>query len=184
MVGLGDLPGGFFRGWALAVNADGTVIVGQSYSDSGREAFRWTDATGMVGLGDLPGGDFESGAWAVSVDGSIVAGSGSTALGGEAFIWDAVNGMRNLNEVLVSEYGMDLGGCFLTGVDGVSADGRRLAGTAINPQQHGEAYRLTLPKATRGCGFGVGTPALAFSWCVCLVWLSALKRQHRHHQSH
>ena len=36
----------------------GSVVVGRSESTSGREAFRWTQETGMVGLGDLAGDFF------------------------------------------------------------------------------------------------------------------------------
>ena len=58
---LGSLPsGGIFYSDAADVSADGSVVVGGSFSASGREAFRWTASTGMVGLGDLPDGDFIS----------------------------------------------------------------------------------------------------------------------------
>src|SRR5262245_37489475 len=69
---LGDLPGGQFASRANDVSADGSVIVGSSYSASGLEAFRWTSGGGMVGLGDLPGGSFGSAASGVSADGSVV----------------------------------------------------------------------------------------------------------------
>jgi probable HAF family extracellular repeat protein len=58
--GLGDLPGVVSLALATGVSADGSVVVGNSQSANGLEAFRWTQATGMVGLGDLPGGDFRS----------------------------------------------------------------------------------------------------------------------------
>jgi probable HAF family extracellular repeat protein len=60
-MGLGDLPGGFVTSEALAVSADGLVIVGRSRSASGIEAFRWENGV-MTGLGDLPGGRFQSSA--------------------------------------------------------------------------------------------------------------------------
>lgn len=48
--GLGDLPGGNIFSQAAGVSADGSVVVGQSNSASGGEAFRWTAGGGMVGL--------------------------------------------------------------------------------------------------------------------------------------
>jgi probable HAF family extracellular repeat protein len=97
MVGLGDLPGGAFRSYAYDVSADGSVVVGGSFSTSGFEAFRWTQTGGMVGLGDLPGGGFESIARAVSADGSVVVGGSTTAAGGKAFRWTQAIGMVELD---------------------------------------------------------------------------------------
>jgi probable HAF family extracellular repeat protein len=42
--GLSDLPGGSFASYALAVSADGSVVVGWGTHDSNGEAFRWTQA--------------------------------------------------------------------------------------------------------------------------------------------
>ena len=81
MTGLGDLAGGLLLSAALAVTPDGSVVVGDSTSASGNEAFRWTAEGGMVGLGDLTGGDFFSRANAVSADGSIVVGESVVADG-------------------------------------------------------------------------------------------------------
>jgi probable HAF family extracellular repeat protein len=54
--GLGFLPGGTFS-FAFGVNADGTVVVGNSNAAGlTTEAFRWAQAGGMAGLGFLPGG--------------------------------------------------------------------------------------------------------------------------------
>ena len=52
----GDLVGGIFASSALGVSATGLVVVGESESTSGTQAFRWTSGGGIVGLGDLPGG--------------------------------------------------------------------------------------------------------------------------------
>src|SRR5688572_5837591 len=71
---LGDLDGGIFDSIATAVSADGSTVVGYSFSTSGFEAFRWTSGGGMVGLGDLPGGAFRSEAHGVSADGSVIVG--------------------------------------------------------------------------------------------------------------
>ena len=58
------------------------MVVGDSNSANGVEAFRWTAATGMVGLGDLSGGTFLSAALGISGNGLVVVGS-SFAVSGE-----------------------------------------------------------------------------------------------------
>lgn len=40
LVGLGDLPGGIFFSQANGISADGSVVVGETESASGFEAFR------------------------------------------------------------------------------------------------------------------------------------------------
>jgi uncharacterized membrane protein len=39
MLGLGDLPGGDLESSAANVSADGSVVVGRGYGESGTEAF-------------------------------------------------------------------------------------------------------------------------------------------------
>ena len=51
--GLGFLPGNTYSA-AIAVNANGTVVVGTSSTAVRGQGFRWTAAGGMVGLGYLP----------------------------------------------------------------------------------------------------------------------------------
>jgi probable HAF family extracellular repeat protein len=111
MVGLGVLPGGDQDGnpesLALAVSADGAVVVGQSDGELAIEpgrvwtlAFRWTASTGMVALGLLPGLPPTAGKTSrandVSGDGSVIVGS---AAGGRAFRWTAEEGMVDLGSV-------------------------------------------------------------------------------------
>jgi probable HAF family extracellular repeat protein len=85
---------------ALAVSADGKVVVGDSRSVASvslGEAFRWTQTSGMVGLGDLPGGQFASQAFDVSANGSVVVGrSESGQFNFEAFRWTQATGMLGL----------------------------------------------------------------------------------------
>lgn len=81
MVGLGDLPGGPFRSFALGVSTNGEVVVGESLTvgELGQinyGAMYWTEKTGMVGLGDFPGGTFASSAAAISGDGRTIVGFG------------------------------------------------------------------------------------------------------------
>ncbi len=151
MVGLGDLPDGFFSSIAYGISADGSVIVGQGNSADGPEAFRWTQVDGMVGLGDLPGGGFGSTALATSADGSVVVGYGTSTIGTEAFYWTQAGGMKSLAEILTAN-GVDLTGWTLQRAEGVSADGSVVVGLAVNG---GNSLAFI---ATLGSDPGVTTP--------------------------
>ncbi|RMD79067.1 MAG: PEP-CTERM sorting domain-containing protein, partial [Gammaproteobacteria bacterium] len=149
MVSLGQLPALPHGSGAFAISSDGSVVVGWSWSGSGGiEAFRWDAGTGMVGLGDLPGGTFFSQARAVSGDGSVVVGEGHSDNGQEAFIWDAKSGMRRLADVLVSDYGLDLGGFVLRSALGISGDGQVIVGCGINGAGQEEAWIASLRGAS------------------------------------
>jgi probable HAF family extracellular repeat protein len=98
MVGIGDLPGGYFASEARGLSADGSVVVGWGYSDVGApEAFYWTEAEGLVGIGDLPPDDSmgDSMAYSISSDGTVVAGTGHSPKS-EAFRWTEEGGMVGL----------------------------------------------------------------------------------------
>jgi len=122
MTGLGDLPGGIFRSEAMGVSGDGSVVVGESSSTSGGEAYRWEAGT-MIGLGDLPGGIFDSFARGVSGDGSVVVGGGHSASGGEAFRWEAGQ-MTGLGDLA--------GGNFYSYAQDVSVDGSVVVGNSYS----------------------------------------------------
>jgi uncharacterized membrane protein len=126
---------------ASAVSADGSVVVGLG----GPDAFRWTAQSGRIGLGDLPGGDFRSFANDVSADGSVIVGFGTTEIGDEAMFWTQETGMVNLRSFLTSQ-GLDLAGWTLTSVEGVSADGRTVVGSGVNPAGNQEAWIATIPE--------------------------------------
>ncbi|MCP4782851.1 MAG: tandem-95 repeat protein, partial [Fuerstiella sp.] len=146
---LGDLPGGAFYSLSWSVSGDGQFVVGQSESEAGVEAYLWSSGTGMVGLGHLPGETTDSRARGVSDDGSIVVGIANSGQIGElrdAFIWDALNGMRNLQDVLITEYGLGaaLTGWTLNSALSISDDGLIIAGGATNPSGAREAFLVDL----------------------------------------
>ncbi len=89
MIGLGILPGGTFSE-ATAVNTNGSVVVGYSYSANvpTGEAFRWTSSTGMKSIkGLLVSNGVKMSGWTlanaqgVSSDGSIIVGYGTDPSG-------------------------------------------------------------------------------------------------------
>jgi probable HAF family extracellular repeat protein len=136
--GLGDLPGGSFSSTATAISADGSVVVGYSYSGSGYQAFRWTSSGGMVGLGNLAGGS-ESLAYGVSADGSVIVGRGDS----QALRWTSGSGMVGLGDLA--------GGAFNSAAYGVSADGSVVVGGSRSALGY-EACRWTSGSGMVGLG--------------------------------
>ncbi len=134
MKGLGDLEGGLVKSRAIAVNSDGSVVVGISESTSGREAFYWTQAGGMVGLGSLAGGSFYSNANAVNSDGSVIVGQSNSTSGLEAFHWTQEGGMVGLGSLV--------GGSFYSEAIAVNSDGSVVVGKSISTSGL-EAFRWT-----------------------------------------
>ena len=138
-MGLGDLPGGGFRSSAYGVSSDGTVVVGESVSAQGTEAFRWTAEGGvMEPLGDLPGGGFRSSARGVSGDGTVVVGYGwSASAVDEAFRWTVQGGvMEPLGNFPFPDWNDSL-------AFGVSGDGTVVVGENIHRDGE-EAFRWTV----------------------------------------
>lgn len=149
MVGLGDLPGGVYGGIGLAASCDGSVVVGDSWSENGPdEAFRWEGGV-MEALGDLPGGLFGSQAWDVSCNGEVVIGTGTPGTGDApfagAFRWESgvMEALPDLPGGDVRSYGA-----------AVSADGRIVAGTSNGPDDT-EAVRW-VEGVVEGLGFPPG----------------------------
>jgi len=97
---LADLQGVMSGSVAKAVNADGSVVVGQS----GTRAARWEGDVPPQDLGVLEGTD-QSFAYSVSDDGLVVVGSSFPRLDGptRAFIWRAGGyGMEDMANLLAS----------------------------------------------------------------------------------
>jgi uncharacterized membrane protein len=169
MIGLGYLIAGVDGqpppyGEATAVSRDGSVVVGWTQTQISddveiAEAFRWSAEGGLLGLGfSDPSGTSMSIARAVNGDGSIVLGMSD----GRASIWDEAHGMRDLADVLVSEFGLDLGGWQLYNAVGISDDGLTIAGNGTNPQGEDEGWVVHLvPEPTPALLLGVAAAALA-----------------------
>jgi probable HAF family extracellular repeat protein len=123
MHGLGNLSRDPFIGRAHAVSADGSVIVGQSYSGPGlSQAFRWS-AGSMAGLGFLPGRSADSVATAVSADGSFIVGASRSSEESEAFRW------HDGSMIALADLP---GGAFYSMARGVSADGTVVVGKSAS----------------------------------------------------
>jgi len=145
---IGDFPGGSFNSRAYATSADGGVIVGFGETEKGYEAFRWEDGK-MNSLGELPGGRHHSAARGASADGSVIVGNSESDRGGEAFVWDMKHGLRSLRDMVANSSTSNaeqLQGWKLTEATGISADGRKIAGVGVNPDENWEAWVVSLPR--------------------------------------
>ncbi len=157
---------------AIAVSADGSVVVGNSSSeDYGRpasESFYWTAEGDMVGLGFIYDPyyhfAFDNYVAAVSADGSVVVGKSDSDINESgkyrAYIWSADEGMQFLHDVLTNDLGLDLTGWTLTEATGISADGLTVVGTGINPNGETEAFIARLPEPGMLGLLGIGVAAL------------------------
>ena len=135
--GLGDLPGGLYFSKAFGVSPDGSVVVGQSNSGKGMEAFVWTASEGMVGLGDFDEKMAFSLATAVSANG-IVVGRGRLSNHHHAFRWTRQKG--------ISDLGKTEGNSVSTEALGISANGRAIVGNILGDKSstnHKQAYLWT-----------------------------------------
>ncbi len=108
MENLGTLPDrGFSR--AVAISADGSRIVGDSFGMELPRAFLWSAEAGMQDLGVLSdtNGSYAHG---ISEDGRFVVGVSFINGGpGRAFLWSEWLGMVSLQDYL-AELGADLSG--------------------------------------------------------------------------
>jgi len=143
LTGLGDLAGGAVSSTATGISPDGLVVVGNSQSVNGIEAFRWTSGGGMVGLGDLPGGAFASSAYDASDDGSVIVGESVSASGNEAFRWTSGGGMVGLGDLA--------GGAFVSIARAVNSDGSVIVGEGRSAGGQ-EAFRWTQGGGMVGLG--------------------------------
>jgi probable HAF family extracellular repeat protein len=145
--GIGSLPGDD-ASEALAVSADGSVVVGASLgSDSKRHAIRWTSMGGLQALGVVAGGATST-ARAASHDGSVIVGqAGAPWSSSVAFHWTPAAGIQQLPA---------LNGASLCVASGVSGDGLVIVGTCLLAGNAG--FRWTQASGIVSLGqFGGGT---------------------------
>lgn len=142
---LGWLTGGFFS-QARAVNADGTVVVGYSTTNSGAFAFRWVEGgtsgepgnPQMQNLGALYGAN-QSEANGVNADGTVVVGSLYSNLGHHAFRWVEGGTAGDPGNPQMQDLGsLGIGSAVATAVNAV---GNVVVGHAAHPLGGSRAFR-------------------------------------------
>ena len=178
-------------GEAIAVSADGKVIVGKSqhgFRDIpvgfGAKRFPlyqacyWTgNGSGQKLLGFSGKGFFDyflyfqSQALACSGDGAVIVGSTSLEQYGsgfeedsDAFIWTEKSAIRSIQQVL-SEHGVDLKGWILTKATGISRDGKKVVGIGVFNDET-RSWEATIPMVT---------PALSYSQRVGSFLVNAVR---------
>ena len=150
ILSIGSLPG-LFRSEAIAVNADGTIIAGYSYSTDSMQArgFIWTRSNGLQSIGALPGGMYST-PYAIDANGTAATGFGQGVSGDyRAFRWSATSGM--------SEIGAYPAGTTSYGY-GISSDGRVIVGAVAD-----KAFRWTATEGLQIIDTQDGA-AISFSW--------------------
>jgi probable HAF family extracellular repeat protein len=142
---------GYPDGRTVALSHDGSVMTGSFRVDETRHvAWRWTEEAGTMLL-ELPEGIRGAKATDISADGSRIVGV-AVGLRRRAFLWDETEGFLFLDELLESEFGIDLSDWSISQANAISADGMTIAGTGgHNVDPHGwqwetEAWVLTLPE--------------------------------------
>ena len=141
---LGTLGGDWSE--AIAVSADGSVVVGVAKNAAGQSrAFRWTRTGGMEDLGTLGGSESE--ALDVSWDGSVVVGWAQDAAGRRwAFRWTRMDRMQDIGKII----SQSLGGkvykihAFESFAHAVSADGSKVIGEFVQRTTFGDNYSYFL----------------------------------------
>jgi probable HAF family extracellular repeat protein len=153
--GLGDLPLGRYSSDATGVSADGSVVVGVSYSTDDRwQGFRWTAENGMEALGVAYAQD-------VSGDGKkfFVGVSYDPAEGAAAILEFGPHGIPEVRRI-----GLLPGGTY-TGGTAMSRDGAVVVGGA-NSAIGTQAYRWTKETGIVGLGDLEGGEVYANAWGV------------------
>lgn len=122
-------------GEALAINRDGSVIVGEGAGVDGKEAWRWTAATGVQPIGMIGGGSFFDRAYAFSTsdDGNLIGGASGAGWERSAVVWTPETGMVKLADFLAARNISVPAGWALNSVTAVSPDGRVLGGWGLDP---------------------------------------------------
>lgn len=134
---LGNPPGSH-QASARAVNADGSVVVGDGYDTEGQKAFRWVESRGAQWLKPLVADARANQASAVSADGRVIAGDSY----GAPVVW--IDGEMPFSLIPHLE-GADPNGSAAY-AEGVSADGSVVVGDADRRGLPKQAFRCELRK--------------------------------------
>jgi uncharacterized membrane protein len=144
---LDALPAEDFS-YAYGADADGSVVVGSSWSTATTSAMRWSESDGTTSFAPFPG-DVVAAFYSTNQDGSVAVGVSTnvrppTLYAGHALIWDDALGARALESDL-TRAGIDIGEWKLVQASDLSADGRVITGFGTNPSGQTEPWIVRLP---------------------------------------
>ena len=122
----------------LGMSQDGRWLVGSSLDMT--TPVVWSESGGLRTL-EVPPGTTAASARYISPDGRTILGS----VNAEPWIWLGSDPPQRLDAWLELEHGIVLGGWSLTGVAGISNDGRFIAGNGTNPSGQSEAWIADIP---------------------------------------
>jgi probable HAF family extracellular repeat protein len=133
-------------GEALGTNRDGSVIVGGGAGKDGKEAWRWTAATGLQPIGLIPTGSFfdQGYAFGVSDDGNLVGGASGAGPMRKAVVWTPQTGMILLTDFLAARGITVPAGWTLNSVTAVSGDGKVIGGWGFDPDSAVNSFVIEL----------------------------------------
>jgi hypothetical protein len=168
----GAVPVGLLPGWSssafFAISNDGLVSVGYGVNPEGRhQPIMWREPWGLRAIAILAG-SAGSEAWGVSGDGRVIVGRAIDP--NLAFVWDRVRGTRNLKSYLMVLGSTDVLGWTLNYAGGISADGRTIVGTGIDPQGRTQAWLARIPAfCYANCDISVTPPVLNVADFACFL---------------
>lgn len=146
---LSPVAGSTGHGGVEGLSPDGGTAVGhQDFGGLGRPVY-WDESGAAHEINLWPG--FDAGfAYAASESGGVIVGRWvDTSFGGsgenKAFIWDPEHGARPLQDVLIAELGLDLGGWSLLDAVDITPDGKTIVGVAMDEFGSQLAYKVVIP---------------------------------------
>jgi len=133
-------------GEALAVNFDGSIIVGYGCGSATQYAWRWTEETGVECVQGTLADPYQTLMLALSDDGQVIGGAVAPDFGPNrnALLW--LNGEPvDLLDYLLQQGVAEVKGWSLNSVTAVSSDGHTIAGWGVSPDLRVHAFIATLP---------------------------------------
>lgn len=130
---------------AYAISADGAIAVGtgSGIREEPGDAVRWVNGTPEVLV--LPGKQNAGVAYDISADGAIIVGLSAAQ---ERAFWWTKDGSRWLDDLLTTDYGLDLQGVKLDGTVYFSDDGRFIAGNGHTSSREAVGWYAAIPEPT------------------------------------
>ncbi|MES2631754.1 MAG: PEP-CTERM sorting domain-containing protein [Pseudomonadota bacterium] len=142
---LGHLSTGDTFASVSALSADGLIAAGVSGGSlNPPRMFRWATGPGMTAIPGTPSDVTAMNVRALSANGAVLVGGWTRGGVESAVIWDEARGLRTLAQALTDERRLTLAGWTLQRANAISADGRAIAGTGINPQGLVEGWIVRL----------------------------------------